>query len=348
MFARNTFTAAVAAAILAPLVSAHGYLRCAEVDGERYCGPIPNQGGGAFAIRSVNSVDPVKGSSNPDLACGRGSTNDATLVADVNPGATIKFNWSNGEGGAWPHNTGPILTYMAPCGDGGCANFDAANAQFFKIDEKGRHDGNGPWFQADIFQNFDATTDVTIPTNLPAGEYLVRHEIIGLHLGNVPGGAEFYPSCFQVRLGQSEVRSATLPPADKSVTFPGGYTDDEPGILFFGVYDPNSAYDFPGPELVSTSTDENNDDNNGDNSPPATEEPTPTGSIVEEPATSTSLPSCGQQSKKKVKRSQSAFRHIVDWKTRRSGEWKRTTRAPAVKREVVRPVVMSRIMRAIN
>jgi hypothetical protein len=345
MFTRNTFSAAAALAVLAPLVSAHGYLRYAEIDGTRYDGPVPNQGGGQFAIRSVNSVDPVKGASNPELNCGHGSTADASLVAEANPGSVIKFNWSNGEGGAWPHNTGPILTYMAPCGDGGCATFNPSSAEFFKIDEKGRHDGTGNWFQADIFQNFDATTDATIPHNLPAGEYIVRHEIIGLHLGNQQGGAEFYPSCFQVRLGQSEGRSASLPPADESVTFPGGYSDEDPGIFVPNVYDPNSAYVFPGPAVVADAID-NSGDSNTDTTTPDNSDPVPS-STSAEPSTSTSLPSCGQQSKKKVKRSQSAFRHVVDWKTRRSGEWKRSV--PVVdKREVVRPVVMSRIMRAIN
>lgn len=37
-----------------------------------------------------------------------------------------------------------------------------------------------------------------LPTALPSGDYLIRHEILALHLGNEPGGAEFYPSCTQV------------------------------------------------------------------------------------------------------------------------------------------------------
>lgn len=67
------------------------------------------------------------------------------------------------------------MTYMASCGDGGCANFDPINAEFFKIDEKGRDPTTGRWALANIAgdDHFDATDDVTLPTNLPKGEYLV-------------------------------------------------------------------------------------------------------------------------------------------------------------------------------
>ena len=41
--------------------------------------------------------------------------------------------------------------------------------------------------------------NVTIPSDLAPGQYLIRHEIIALHLATQLGGAEFYPSCTQVR-----------------------------------------------------------------------------------------------------------------------------------------------------
>ena len=62
-----------------------------------------------------------------------------------------------------------------------------------------------------------------------AGGYLIRHEIIALHLAVSMGGAEFYPMCTQVMIGGSG--SGTPSP---TVSFPGAYNDNDPGI-----YDPN-------------------------------------------------------------------------------------------------------------
>lgn len=53
-------------------------------------------------------------------------------------------------------------------------------------------------------------------------------QIVALHLGMSAGGAEFYPSCTQVRIGGT---GNGVPDASQEVSFPGGYTDTEPGIL---------------------------------------------------------------------------------------------------------------------
>ena len=67
---------------------------------------------------------------------------------------------------------------------------------------------------------------VTLSNDIAPGQYLIRHEIIALHLAVSPGGAEFYPSCTQVNIGGSQTGQP-----NQTVTFPGGYTDTEPGIL---------------------------------------------------------------------------------------------------------------------
>ena len=72
---------------------------------------------------------------------------------------------------------------------------------------------------------------ITLPTNLAPGNYLVRHEIIALHQANVLQGAQFYPSCTQLRVGGNETG---IPDAQNLVSLPGAYHDDDPGL-----YDPN-------------------------------------------------------------------------------------------------------------
>jgi hypothetical protein len=338
MFAYSALSTFVALATLVPYAAAHGSLRFVRIDGQQFDGPIPaSDPSQQSIIREIYSVDPVKGANNRAVNCGQGATN-AALVADVKPGSLLQFNWANGEEGPWPHNTGPIMTYMAACGPEGCAKFDPINAEFFKIDEKGINPATGTWFQADIFENQDATTDVTLPTDLPSGEYLVRHEIIGLHLSSQPGGAEFYPSCTQVRMVQPDNTTSKFSLPDKSltVTFPGGYSDTDPGILVPNVFDGNLDYQFPGPAVVSAAVPD------ASGSVTATEVPS---STTAEPAPTASLPPCGGKKKMKrvVKRNNQSHLNNNSAKRQQHQE----VAAAVIKREA-RPFVMSRVMRGIN
>ena len=107
-------------------------------------------------------------------------------------------------------------------------------------------------------------TSVTLPTDIAPGDYLVRHEIIALHLAQARGGAEFYPSCTQIRVGGSQ--SGT---PDQTVSFPGAYSDDDPGIYDPNVYDSGQTYTFPGPpisNLASPADSANGDGNNSSSS----------------------------------------------------------------------------------
>ena len=67
----------------------------------------------------------------------------------------------------------------------------------------------------------------TVPACLKPGYYLVRHEIIALHIAQTVGGAEFYPSCHQLKVSGS----GTVTPT-KLVSFPGAYKNHDPGVLF--------------------------------------------------------------------------------------------------------------------
>ena len=93
-----------------------------------------------------------------------------------------------------------------------------------------------------------------LPSNLARGGYLLRHEIIGLHLANQPGGAEFYPSCIQINVGGSQ---SGAPSPNELVRFPGAYKDSDAGILVnaFG----NAAYKFPGPAVSKLGSKSSND-----------------------------------------------------------------------------------------
>jgi hypothetical protein len=74
------------------------------------------------------------------------------------------------------------------------------------------------------------------------GDHLVRREIISLQLAVSPGTAGFHPSCSQIRVGGSQPGTP-----DQTVSFPGAYSDTDPGVLDPNIYNPGSPYVFPGP-----------------------------------------------------------------------------------------------------
>ena len=139
---------------------------------------------------------------------------------------------------------------MSTCGNTTCDNFDAINANWFKIDQVGqRQNDSSQWVQGDLctchHHRFHPsrgfwqvpvtvngnTTSVQLPQNLAAGDYLLRHEIIALHLGNEPGGAEFYPSCSQLRISTSNRTDTLAVQPILTVSLPGAYSDNDPGIF---------------------------------------------------------------------------------------------------------------------
>jgi len=72
-------------------------------------------------------------------------------------------------------------------------------------------------------------TFVTLPDPSSFRRQLVRHEIIALHQAVTLDRVEFYLSCVQIRIGDSQTGTPN------PVSFPGAYNDNNPGI-----YDPSA------------------------------------------------------------------------------------------------------------
>lgn len=69
------------------------------------------------------------------------------------------------------------MTYLAPCG-GKCADFDGSSGEVWvKIDQAG-YDANEevPWASKRL-PTQNSTWTVTIPSNIAAGEYILRYNI---------------------------------------------------------------------------------------------------------------------------------------------------------------------------
>ncbi|KIY48502.1 glycoside hydrolase, partial [Fistulina hepatica ATCC 64428] len=84
-----------------------------------------------------------------------------------------------------------------------------------------------------------------IPSDLVAGQYLVRHEFIALHSAEVYSGAQFYPMCFQIQIDDS---GDLEPETSDLAAFPGVYQGSDPGITI-DIYETITNYIISGPEL---------------------------------------------------------------------------------------------------
>lgn len=89
--------------------------------------------------------------------------------------------------------------------------------------------------------------DVKIPSDIPAGDYLLRAEVIALHTAGSSGGAQFYMTCYQITVeGGGSASPAT-------VELPGAYAASDPGILV-NIHAPLDGYTAPGPAVYSGGT----------------------------------------------------------------------------------------------
>jgi hypothetical protein len=85
--------------------------------------------------------------------------------------------------------------------------------------------------------------NVTIPTNIASGKYVLRHEIIALHSAGSQDGAQNYPQCINLEVtGGAGTADPTGTPSEAL------YHDTDPGILI-NIYESIATYTIPGPAL---------------------------------------------------------------------------------------------------
>lgn len=233
----------------AALVAGHGYVTSIDVDGTTYGGYLIDtyyyeSDPPKIIAWSTNATDdgyvaPTAYDST-DIICHRGSSPGA-LSAPVAPGSTVKMTWST-----WPDDHhGPVITYLARC-DGDCADVDKTTLEFFKIDAGGLISDSlipGIWATDKLIENNDSRT-ITIPSDIEAGNYVLRHEIIALHSAENKDGAQNYPQCINLKV----TGSGTASPSGTLGT--ALYKDTDPGI-YVNIWNTLSSYEIPGPALYT-------------------------------------------------------------------------------------------------
>jgi len=231
---------------------AHGYIKWIGVDNKLYPGFNPHVdtaiGAKRIAFGQSYSNHPRYAPDNvtrPDIACGS-NTVPAQLQATARAGSNITFGHST-----WPitHN-GPIMTYLGAY-EGDLSKVNVNEVKFFKISEMGLLPDNVTWATNVLTAN-DNITSATIPHDIKAGNYIVRHELITLHFATEDSryldsagktkGAQHFLSCFNIKVtGNGNAQP-------DGVKFPGGYKQRDPGI-YFDLYRNITPYPIPGPPL---------------------------------------------------------------------------------------------------
>ncbi|KAF2205796.1 glycoside hydrolase [Delitschia confertaspora ATCC 74209] len=221
-------TALVSLLTLAPQASAHGFLKNVLVNGVTYPAwqvfqddfvtPEPTR-----YVRRILNNGPVPDFTTTNITCNAGGNIPAKGIIPVNAGDKVKLIWDQ-----WgSSHSGPVMTYLAKCTPN-CASFKGdTGAVWVKIDQMAYDTTKSPPWGSDYLAKQGATWTVTIPPQLAPGEYLLRHEILGLHVAGTRMGAQFYPSCTQLKVsgsGKTELPSG--------VALPGAYNpDDKDGVL---------------------------------------------------------------------------------------------------------------------
>ena len=234
------FTLTALTLTLLPMASAHAMLYGVAVNSQ------PLLDGRNKSIRTPLSNSPVKDLVSPDLVCNTRGGVPVPEFVKANAGDTLTFRWFH-----WnpddpndildPSHKGAILTYIAEYTEG-----DGRGPRWTKIHQEG-FDG-GEWATIKM-RNNGGRVQVKLPRNLAPGRYLVRQELLALHMADFRGddpehpgrGAESYPDCVQVEVGGN---GKARP--DQGFDFNKGYTYEDKG-LFFNIYIPFEKYTPPGP-----------------------------------------------------------------------------------------------------
>ncbi|KAF9463069.1 glycosyl hydrolase family 61-domain-containing protein [Collybia nuda] len=198
-------------------------------------------------VRIPPSNNPVTDVTSTDLTCNVNGLSGSTVsTLSISSGATITFEWHQhdqrtGEDPISAGHKGPVMVYVAKA-PSTAASFNGQGAVWTKIYESGLL--NSTTWATDVVNANQGKHSVKLPTSLPAGEYLLRAEIIALHVASSYPGAQFYIGCAQVKITSG---GSANPP---KVALPGAYSPSDPGITI-NIYNNLQSYTAPGPAVWS-------------------------------------------------------------------------------------------------
>ncbi|KAG5651032.1 hypothetical protein H0H81_010160 [Sphagnurus paluster] len=198
-------------------------------------------------IRVTPNNNPVTDVTSKDITCNvNGLTGTGVSTLTIAAGTTINFEWHQhdqrtGEDPISGGHKGPVQVYIAKA-PSTAATFDGQGAVWTKIYSSGLLNSSTQQWATDVVNTNSGKHAVKIPASLPAGEYLLRAEIIALHVAQSYPGAQFYIGCVQVKISSG---GSASPP---KVALPGAYKGSDPGITV-NIYNNLQSYTAPGPAV---------------------------------------------------------------------------------------------------
>jgi hypothetical protein len=175
------------------------------------------------------------------------------LSINITAGDELKLQWNE-----WPtSHVGPIQTYLAEC-QGSCTDAKKEELAWIKIDELGWLNSTG-WGETHLGGTWAANVLIAnefswvmkIPEVLAEGNYVLRHEIIALHVAEKLDGAQAYPQCVNLRVARG--MSGEEKKLDGGVLGRDLYGMKDEGILV-DVHANIGGYKIPGPNLWGYAT----------------------------------------------------------------------------------------------
>lgn len=199
--------------------------------------PITNVGGRDFICNSGAKASPG--------TCGVTAGGTVTVEMHQQPGDRSCNNEAIG-GAHW----GPVQVYLTKVPDASKADGTTGWFKIFSNSWSKKSGGavgdDDNWGTRDL-NKCCGKMDVKIPSDIQSGDYLLRAEALALHTAGQAGGAQFYVSCYQIKV--SGGGSAT--PA--TVKIPGSYSSGDPGIRI-NIHAAVSSYVAPGPAVYAGGT----------------------------------------------------------------------------------------------
>ncbi|KAF8908367.1 glycoside hydrolase [Mucidula mucida] len=200
-------------------------------------------------LRIPPNNNPVTDVTSTDLTCNVNGLSGANVeTATVAAGTNITLEWHQhdqrtGEDAISGGHKGPVLVYIAKA-PSTAASFDGQGTVWTKVYESGLLDPSSQEWATDVVNADNGKHSFILPASIPAGEYLIRGEIIALHVASSYPGAQFYIGCAQVKVTGG---GSASPP---TVALPGAYQGSDPGITV-NIYNNLQSYSIPGPAVWS-------------------------------------------------------------------------------------------------
>jgi cellulase len=198
-----------------------------------------------------NFVKPTQFNTS-SITCHYNATPGALHVS-ITAGDVLKLQWNE-----WPvSHKGPVLTYLADCKES-CAEVDKENLNWVKIDEMGWLNSSGAdvvplggTWGSDVLIANGASWMAKIPQGLKEGHYVLRHEIIALHVAEQVDGAQAYPQCVNLQVANDGV--GDVKNLDGGVVGEKLYGMRDKGVLV-DIHGNVTGYEIPGPKIWEFAT----------------------------------------------------------------------------------------------